>query len=53
MIAVIADTHMPRGKIALPEVLEVEVEGRTLAVTSMGILHPEGPGLRFEHLWLG
>jgi len=28
-------------------------ERRRAPRTSMGILHPEGPGLRFEHLWLG
>jgi hypothetical protein len=38
LIAVIADTHMPKGKRALPESLEIELGGHTIVV-----VHNAGP----------
>jgi hypothetical protein len=48
MIAVIADTHMPKGRRALPEECVARIPR-----PSMGLLHLTAAGLRFEHLWLG
>jgi predicted phosphodiesterase len=62
MIAVIADTHMPKGRRALPEECVERIRAAdalihagdfSAASVLADLLHAEPSGLRFEHLWLG